>query len=171
MKDDDDLKSVADAMAEWASLLPMNHPGRTLLAAIAAMESGDLAHLALVGPEDPEGAVWLALLTLGTTADGGLKFFLYPAATTGDEIRDRDTLLEAIASRAERATTPEETLASVPEPSTTLAFAYYGVQRDGAKLLGIAWNRDLTLERAVGDLKLVVRCIREREAEVAKGGS
>lgn len=172
MSEDDDLKTVTDVMDEWGATLPANHAGRILLAALCAMEEGELAHRALEGPEDPVHPVWHSILTLGTTADGALRYFLYPAARTVDDLRDRDTLLAAIEALPEAQMTVEEALRNAGDVSKTLAMAYYGrLAEDGTKLLGLAWHPGLTYQDAVGQLKLAIRYVRESEANAAKGGS
>lgn len=171
MTDDADLKPVSEAMAEWDQLLPLNHGGRTLLKALTDMDSDILDHRAIEGPEETGSPFWRSLFTIGTTADGALRFFLYPAPNNGEELQDRDTLLRAILSQPGKPTTPEEARASVPEPATTLVFAYYGERKDGVKLIGVAWKRDISFAKAIGHLKLAIRFIREKEAEAMKGGS
>ncbi|WKZ29054.1 MAG: hypothetical protein QY323_06035 [Patescibacteria group bacterium] len=170
-KDDDDLKTVSEAMEEWETQLPMNHGGRTLLKALSDLESDELDHRTLEGAEEAERQVFDCLLTLGTTADGRLRYFIYPAANTTEELRIRDVLLDALAARPERSATADEALAAVPEPLTTLVFAYCSTLDDGTRRIGIAWQRDQTFAQAVGHLKLLVQFIREQEDEAAKGGS
>ncbi len=168
---DDDLKTVSEAMKEWDAQLPMYHGGRTLLKALSDMESGELEQRTLAGPDTTERHVFECLLTLGTTADGKFKYFVYPAANTAHDLHVRDALFDTIAARTEKPATPEEALAAVPAPSTTLVFAFYSTQDDGTTHIGAAWHRDQTFEQAIGHLKLLVRFIREQEAEAAKGGS
>ncbi len=171
MSNDDELTSVADAMKSWDEHLPPNHSGRTLLAALHALEHGELANHTIEGPEDAQSVIWLSLLSLGTVENGTLKYIIYPAAETGDDLRHRDTLIAAIISRPEPIVTRVQALTDAPPPGTTVAFAYYGVDQDGTNVVGIAWHPDVTFESAVGQLKLAVEYVREHEAEAATGGS
>ncbi len=169
-QDDDDLKSVSEAMAEWDNLLPPNHGGRTLVAGLHALESGELEHAPLEGSDETVGATWLSILSLGTVANGALKYFIYPAAETNEDLLHRDTLLTAIEDRPESESDPMAVVAETVPPSTTLALAYFGLYQ-GARAIGVAWNRRYDRRTAIGRLKLVIRRIRENEAAAAKGGS
>ncbi len=171
MPKDDEFTSVADAMKTWDENLPPNHSGRTLLAALHALENNELAFLSIEGPEDAESVIWLSLLSLGTVENGTLKYIIYPAAETGEDLRNRDTLIAAIVSRPEPIALHKEALANAPPPCTTITFAYYGVDQDGVNVVGIAWHPDVSFESAVGQLKLAVTYVRERESEAATGGS
>lgn len=169
--DDEGLKTVSEATNIWEKLLPPNHSGRIMLKALHELENNELERRMFDETERGKAALWRALLTVGTTSDGVLRYFLFPAASNVVEIAIRDALLKKIASQPIEAIAPDTNLATALGPSTTLAFAFYGERDDGEAFFGVAWRRGFTYEQAVGYLKQAIVLIRKSEANAAKGSN